>query len=66
MSEYCKIHKFEKLERHTDIPIFDEYGQMIFDNDGVPVMDDFVEYYCPYCEEDEEFYKSENGTESEK
>ena len=61
--EICKIHNIEKKEKHENMPVTNENNEIIYDSYGVPLMDDFVEYYCPLCEEEklrrenDEFYQ---------
>lgn len=52
MTEKCNIHNIEKIERHENVPELDEYGEIIFDADGIPVMLNSIIYECPKCEEE--------------
>lgn len=63
MTEICEIHNINKLERREKVPEIDEYGDILYDPQGFPILSDSVVYECPKCEderiaqENQEFYQ---------
>ena len=51
MSKICEIHKCEMFEKHEDMPVYVD-GEILYDKYGVAIMDDYVYYICPICEEE--------------
>lgn len=52
MSEVCKIHNINKIEKKEYVPIFDEFGEFIYDEMEVPKSSETIIYECPICEKE--------------